>query len=514
MVGKDKKVLNNCMYYFVMFNICIVFLLLFSISTSPLTSNTFGSDSAFFQVVGQSMTKGQIMYRDLFDNKGPYLYLIQYCGQILKYGREGIFLIQLVNLFVTLYFVDQTCQIVCGHRMFRFRFLSMAIFFILLGLTLDCGNLSEEFSLPYLFICLLIFFRILSGERVPLIFTSVIIGISFGVLAFIRITNAGLICVITVVLVFYYISKRQYRVCFLFIVGGLVGFLIASLPICIYCIYKDIFSEMLYATFTFNYLYGTYHAGTIRYDIISILFFMAFLAAWLNRHERIYVLFSFFSVIGIVSMLLLGHAYLHYYQMIIPPVLANSWLVMRKYDKIQFSYKRMCICFVFFFLVILNSRTLAHQCLRIIFALGYNTPGMENTGLGNFAYVIEKYYAPDWSKSYGYKATRLVHDILERIPNDTYDAVYNYNTRPNWLRVSGLLPYHKYCQTQESFLVVDPKIKDEIDKMFEQNPPQYVVVENYDDIRNDEILKRFEEEYYIEYQNEVYVLLRKKISDS
>lgn len=515
-MGVYKKFLNNCMWYLSILCICIVFLLLFSISTSPLTSNTFGSDSAFFQVVGQSMTKGQIMYHDIFDNKGPYLYLIQYCGQMLSYGRGGIFVIQLVNLFVTLYFVDRTCQIVCGQKMFRFRFLSIIIFFILLELTLDCGNLSEEFSLPFLFICLFIFFRILSDEGTSLLVSSVIIGISFGVLAFIRITNAEFVCVIVVALFFYFILERKFRLrsCLLFIVGFLAGILTACIPACIYCIYNNIFPEMLYATFTFNYFYGTFHAGTIRYDIISVLFVMTFLAVWINRHERGYAFFSLVSLISTVSTLLLGHAYLHYYQLIIPPVLANIWLVMRGYDKIRISHKKIYLGLVLSIMVILNIRTFVYQGLRTIFALGSNTPGTERTVFGYLAYVIEKEYAPDWSESYGYRAAELVYDILERIPDDAYEEVYNYNTKPYWLRVSGLLPYHKYCQTQESFISVSPQIKEEIDAMFEQNPPQYVVVENYDDIHNNKILERLEEEYCVEYQNKVYVLFKRQISGS
>lgn len=50
--------------------------------------------------------------------------------------------------------------------------------------------------------------------------------------------------------------------------------------------------------------------------------------------------------------------------------------------------------------------------------------------------------------------------------------------------------------------------------MFEQNPPQYVVVENYDDIHNNKILERLEEEYCVEYQNKVYVLFKRQISGS
>ena len=58
----------------------VIFLLVYSISTSPITYNFWGSDSAVFQMSGKAMTAGKVMYRDIFDIKGPYLFLIEYLG--------------------------------------------------------------------------------------------------------------------------------------------------------------------------------------------------------------------------------------------------------------------------------------------------------------------------------------------------------------------------------------------------------------------------------------------------
>lgn len=488
------------------FGVCVIFLFFFSISTSPLTSNSYCSDSAFFQMVGQSMVRGRFIYRDIFDNKGPFLYLIQYLGQILSYGRYGIFIIQLLNLWFTLFLVDQICQMVCERNSFRFRFFSMGVFLFILGVTLDGGNLSEEYSLPVLFVCLYLFFWFLYHNKIKGFSISIVFGASFSFLAFIRLTNASFICVLIAVVLVELIRNRQLKTIFLCAIGFITGFLGISFFICVYSDYKGVLSDMLYATFVFNYFYGTNTTGIIRYDVICVLFVITLISVWINRKESTYIIFSLFSIIGTVGILLLGHAYIHYYQLIIPPTLANMWLIMRKYDMIQMRYKRVCVCMVCLFMVLMNSNMLIYQCARAVFALGMNTPEREGSVLGDLAHIIERKYAPDWWEHYGYKAAERVADILEQIPEEDYDKVYNYNTKPYWLRTSGLLPYGKYCQTQESFIFVNPEIRDEIDEMFQLEPPLYVVIEDYENIYNDKIIERLNEQYYVKHKNEIYML--------
>lgn len=503
---KKEKVISKYAEYLLLFCVCVVFLLFFSISTSPLTSNTYGSDSAFFQMVGQSMVRGKIIYQDIFDNKGPYLYLIQYLGQRFSYGRIGIFVIQVINLCTAVYFADRACQIVCG-TVRGARLVSILVFFFCLMITLDGGNLSEEYSLSAVFVCLYLFFRFLQSDRKSGFLSAVIVGGAFGFIAFIRLTNAGFLCVIILTLLIDLFFKRQFQKIILCMGGFITGLLLVTIPVCMYCVDKDILSEMIYSTFVFNFFYGIRGAGVIRYGILFILIVSALLSLLMNRNEKIWVIFSLASVIGTVGVLVLGNAYIHYYQLMIPPVLANIWLVMRKYGSVR--YKNVYLWIVVVMIVCLNSKTLIYQGLRSAFALGANTPETEKTVLGKFAHIIEEQYAADWWKIYGYRAAEQVYDILEQIPEDSYDDVYNYNTRPYWLRVSGVLPYNKYCQTQESFIAVNAKIRDEIEVMFEQQPPGFVVIENPDGIYNKEILLRLKEQYYIKYQNDVYVLYEK-----
>ena len=69
-------------------------------------------DSAVFLYIGRRMTEGKIPYLDLFDHKGPLLYLIEYLGCLLTPGRfAGVWFFEIVSLFVTLYLSCRAARI-------------------------------------------------------------------------------------------------------------------------------------------------------------------------------------------------------------------------------------------------------------------------------------------------------------------------------------------------------------------------------------------------------------------
>lgn len=69
----QKNRIFNLLFHFSLLLISVIFLLFFSVNTTPITINKNGSggDSAFFMLVGQGMLKGKLPYVDFFDMKGP-----------------------------------------------------------------------------------------------------------------------------------------------------------------------------------------------------------------------------------------------------------------------------------------------------------------------------------------------------------------------------------------------------------------------------------------------------------
>lgn len=492
-------------WYLLLFTVGTLFLLFYSVSTSPFTSNTYGTDSAFFQMVGQNMRKGAVMYRDIFDVKGPYLFAIQYLGQLLYFGRYGIFCIQIINLFCILLIIDKIYQFLCGRREFKERIIIFALFFVIWSFTVDCGNLTEEYSLLPLLSCMYLFFKCLKkGHGYNICFGFM--GGMFGFLAFMRLTNAGFICVLACVLFFELFFQKKFLWMFEAVFCFLLGGGIAALPVCLYYASENALADMLYATFGFGFQYALREPGTIRYNIISILLVTAAAAAWLNRKERSYLFFSFLSAVEMVMILLLGNGYVHYYQLILPPVLGNLILIFRKRDEISFAHiKKILAIFSVLALLANGGLILAHGG-RVLVAIGLNTPQMEHSMIGKLAKKIEVFDSYGYG-TYGYGALMKIEEIKDIIPQGA--SVYNYGTRPLWLLKTSFVPYSRYCQTQDLFIQCNPAIADEIDRMFEEAPPDYVVTEKYAEIQNAKIKGRLQTMYHIQCSNELYILYEK-----
>lgn len=152
MVKQDNKH-KAIVYYIVLCIAAIAFLGIFSVYTSPLTKLQ-GGDAAFFRLVGQAMTNGMLPYRDFFDMKRPYLFLIEYFSQLIYFGRFGCFIYQCINLFAVLLILDRIHLIAAAGLGYIERFILLLPYAWIMAATFEGGNLTEEFSLPFILICL------------------------------------------------------------------------------------------------------------------------------------------------------------------------------------------------------------------------------------------------------------------------------------------------------------------------------------------------------------------------
>ena len=202
-------------YYGVIYGVILsfasfLFLSIFSYFTSPLSAHDNGYDAAFFMLVGQGMTKGYLPYRDFFDMKGPVLFLIEYLGQQIFYGRTGIFIIQGLNLtliLITICGIFETNHI--NYR--RLQILLLLPIAYVLSFTIEGGNLTEEFSLFPLLSCLYLCIDFFNKCEKPgkkwqrdiYWYSGAWFGACFGALLLIRITNAAFICAMVLVIFIY-----------------------------------------------------------------------------------------------------------------------------------------------------------------------------------------------------------------------------------------------------------------------------------------------------------------------
>jgi hypothetical protein len=107
---------NKRLFPLIFIPLSALFLLVFSCSTNPF-STVDGFDSTVFKYMGQALAEGKVIYRDLFDNKGPILYFINAIPFFLGgdyFTRFPLFLLQLIGLSASMWFMYRTARLFAG----------------------------------------------------------------------------------------------------------------------------------------------------------------------------------------------------------------------------------------------------------------------------------------------------------------------------------------------------------------------------------------------------------------
>ncbi|MFH1844373.1 MAG: glycosyltransferase family 39 protein [bacterium] len=106
-------------------------------------------DSGVFLYIGQSLLRGEVPYRDVWDHKPPLIYLINALGLGLAGGRIwGTWLLELLSLSTAGWLSYRLLRSLQGRVVAA---LVTLLWMLTLPDLLDRGNLTEEYSLPLQF---------------------------------------------------------------------------------------------------------------------------------------------------------------------------------------------------------------------------------------------------------------------------------------------------------------------------------------------------------------------------
>lgn len=92
-----------------------VLLLAVCSKSSPLYPLNDWMDANIFYTMGKAMMNGSVLYRDVFDHKGPLLYLIYGLGWCVDHtGFFGVFLFEIIAFSAFLYWSLRTAELFAG----------------------------------------------------------------------------------------------------------------------------------------------------------------------------------------------------------------------------------------------------------------------------------------------------------------------------------------------------------------------------------------------------------------
>lgn len=450
-----ERICSNKYFVLLFLPIAIIFLLLYSYTTSPLFIHE-GMDSAVFKTMGLAILQGKIPYVDIFDHKGPILYFINALGQFLIPGRLGIFCLQVVGLSTVLIFLFKTANLFVSKFT---SFISVLITLFVYGGVIQEGNQCEEWMMIFFSISLYYVLKYFTQNSIEEHHWrySLIFGLCFGITFFIRPNDAiAQIGGIMLGLSIWLIYNKLYKNLLANILSFIVGMSIVTLPIIVYFAYHNAIDDMLYGLIGFNAGY----AGGIKTILLSfigrkklalVLFFIV-LVTIVYKIKKV-VLFILVPMLSFQLILLGTNHFPHYYIVLTPIVL----------------------------LYLVSALSLQDNILKIVvlsvfcFSIQFGDKQMLKTGRKEAQYRLNMLFHQEKIKDFYAETNRL----LSNIPIEERNKVWNLNlmwgNTPNFscLLHNGIVQCNLITYGTNSFLESQDNIL--------EYKPMWVIAENHDE---------------------------------
>ena len=321
-----------------------VFLNLFSPYTSIL-NKYYGIDTAQYWVIGKGILQGKMPYVDLFDHKGPIIFLVWALGCFLGNGTKcGILFLQTVSLTVCLVYMDKLVELFrVGAKK---KIIVFLMFFYIFCGTIVEGGLTEEWALPCsIYVIYIACLYIRAQLRIPVWKYAFIMGSMFAYVGGMRVNNAVCIGITVLFLGCLLLLQHKYKEFIQSVFTFLCGIIVIITPIAIWFLWQKGWDEMIYGSLTYNYVYAVEGLSksaeewikVFLYEGISFLFLIISYIKetkdkCLSGADR--TEYGFIAVNLIVTGLscILGYTWQHYFMLYLPCIILVICRIFRNVD--------------------------------------------------------------------------------------------------------------------------------------------------------------------------------------
>lgn len=252
-----KKRINEKQYKIIIGIYCIINAIIFLTicsKCSPLYPFNDWVDSNIFFTMGKGMANGRILYKDMFEHKGPLLYAIHAIAYTISNQTFfGVFLLEIISFTIFLYFVAKIMSLYVRkiHTLWGIPVIS---FVILSSYIFKSGDSVEEFCLPLLAISLYYFLHYFKNVYPNKMATKDIIinGIIAGLVLWMKYTLLGFWFGLALFLCIGQLLHKKIKEAFLTGIYFLLGMFISTIPWLIYFGVNDALYDMFQVYFIVN----------------------------------------------------------------------------------------------------------------------------------------------------------------------------------------------------------------------------------------------------------------------
>lgn len=226
--------------------------LLICTKSSPLYRINDWYDAQCFFTVGKSMINGKIPYLDLFEQKGPLLFLLYGIASLISNNSFiGVFILEVISYSVFLYYVSKIIEIYLDKK---YSYILIPIIALLM-LPTRCfthGGSCEEFCFPVLAILIYTYIKYLKNKDISNKDT-IIVGILSGILLWMKYTLLGFSIGFCITVLIKSLIDKNYKNLISKVGYFTLGITITTIPWLIYFgLHKNGIKSLIDVYFLFN----------------------------------------------------------------------------------------------------------------------------------------------------------------------------------------------------------------------------------------------------------------------
>ena len=306
-------------------------------------------DEGIYLAIGQAMQRGAVLYRDIWDNKPPLLYLIYAIVPTLIWAK----LTATICVLGTSFFIYKLTKLITKGDCLAL--LAMTSTGVLLSLPLLEGTIANAelyFTLPIIIAAYIVIARNVMTKQ------SLLLGFLFTAAFLIKIP--AVFDFLGMFLAYFIITRKIRPFVLIFLTFAVSFFFILS-----YFFFNHALSDFLTASFSQNASYVAVGSGPLS-KLSNPLFIKAlflllslfslsilFVKKKISR-ELLFLIFWFgFSLYG---ALLSNRPYLHYLLQIVPPAVVLFFYLISHSGKVEGRIQNLSLLGVFIFILLLVVR--------------------------------------------------------------------------------------------------------------------------------------------------------------
>ena len=448
---------RDSLAFFLVLPAAIAYALIFFYANTPLGPG-ISSDTAMYLTKGTALSKGYAPYTQIFDHKGPLLFLLQMLPQLVGggYSTLAVFAQEVCFLAASLLAVAAIARALGAPRL-----PALLAYLALSAPLLDGGNLTEEyaclFTLLGLYAIVSAFGQGLSEGTDGLLSRAALLG-AMAALAFLtRANNALVLLGMTLALALCLLLTRRFAQLGRCALGFVLGAAAACAPVALWLAANGALGASVYGSILHNLMYAeTNGASRVQtllhtpYGHIALLLAAASCLGALTQIRKSPAL-ALAMVAGAAAAGLAGfisHKFYRHYLLLGVPLAAMGVCALLGWAQRRHRRAGQALA---------AAAMLA--CALVLIPAAQDTDAVRREWRGRYLSQAEDAKA-----------------LYALVPENERDRFMAYRVEPMWYVAAEALPCMRFYFLQEILADADPAVMDEIVATLESDPPEWLVI--------------------------------------